>query len=112
MVDFEVGEPDFFACLALHEKVRNAYLLPSRVVADNDFDDVLGIVLNGGPFRNVKAKGRCPMRTGRATYSAQRARVLCAEAASQPVAQVFRHIVGCDGVVRIREGLHLLGESR
>lgn len=52
------------------------------------------------------------MSTGRAVYSAHRARVLGVEAAGQQVAQNFWDIVGFEEVMRIGEGPELLVDSR
>lgn len=112
VVDLEVGKPDFLECGTLRDRIGNGYFLSGCMVFDRDLDDLFGIALNGSCVGSVDAKRRCRMSTGREAYGAHWARITCAGAAAQQVAQGFRDIARCDEAVRTREGLELLEDSR
>lgn len=108
VTDLENGKPDSLGCVPLRIKVAGSWLLSSRIVVDKNLYDVFIINLIDGHLRTVGAKRLCQMKTRRAAYSAQCARVPCLEAASEPFAQGFWYIVGCDEVVRVKESFELL----
>lgn len=111
-VDLENGKPDFFPDTTLSAEITNDYLVCSRIVFDRDLDDSFRIALNGGHIESVEAQRRCWSGTGRAAYSAHCARVSGVESADEQAAQGFRDTVGCDKVVRIKQGFELFVDSR
>lgn len=55
VIDLEEGEADFLACVALRVKVRNDYLLPSRIIFERDLYNGFGITFNCGYLGSVGA---------------------------------------------------------
>lgn len=110
--DLEGGKPDFLACVAPLVEVTNGYLPSSRIYVNRGLTDVFCIALDGGHLGKAGAKRQFRMRDGRAAYSAQCARVPCLRMAGWQFAQEFRDIVGCEKVVRKREGLERLVDCR